>query len=654
MPSRSFRLPCCTLASFLLAGIVFLAQAPAQPPLLASRPPVAPQTPAPSGLRDRAELEAFIDGVMAAQKEADHIEGATVAVVANGELFFAKGYGHADRAAGKKVDPDRTLFRIGSVSKLFTWTAVMQQVEQGKLDLNADVNTYLAGSPVHVPDLYPQQPITMMHLMTHTAGFEDYVIGLFARTPAAMRPLGDVLADQLPARVRPPGQLSSYSNHGTALAGYIVERLSGVPFEQYVEKQILAPLQMAHTTARQPVPEVLAPDMSVGYRFAAGQYNVESFEYVPAFPAGAMSASAVDMTHFMIAHLQDGRYENARMLSEATARRMHSRLFGHAAGLNGMLHGFLEMNRNGHRIYGHGGDTLWFHTELALLPDDHVGIFVSYNCDSGASARTAVVKAFVDRYFPDTSPSRPVATRTGEPAGTFAGSYRSIRVSYTSMAKVAALLGAVSVSELSDGRLLTSGLGGLRPRRWVPVAPLLFRDAEGDDQIAFLKDAPGRVSHLVVGFPAVAFERLGVMETPLFHGVALAASLVLLASALVAWPIMAWRGRRHRTPETPSRWARLLVWMTALLLIAFFLTLLGALRDPLEIAFGVPNAIRVALALPLVAVVLTVVALAFVALAWTRRYWGLAGRIYYSMVAASAVVCLAVLFYWNLLGYHFR
>ena len=202
----------------------------------------------------------------------------TVAVVANGGLFFAKGYGLADRAAGRKVDPERTLFRVGSVSKLFTWTAVMQQVERGKLDLKADVNTYLAGSPVRVPDTYPR-PVTMIDLMTHTPGFEDVVIGLFARSPASMRPLAELLAAEMPARVRPPAVLSSYSNHGTALAGYIVERVSGIPFEQYVEQEILAPLGMSHTAVRQPLPKAVAADMSVGYRWADGEHKAQGFEY---------------------------------------------------------------------------------------------------------------------------------------------------------------------------------------------------------------------------------------------------------------------------------------------------------------------------------------------------------------------------------------
>jgi CubicO group peptidase (beta-lactamase class C family) len=690
------RLTLLTVTVPALAVVALLGQVPQQPPLTQPQPVTAVPAASP-GLKSRAELESFLDGVVAAQKEANHVEGVTVGVVANGGLFFAKGYGLADRAAGKKVDPERSLFRVGSVSKLFTWTAVMQLVEQGKIDLRTDVNKYLSGSPVHVPDTYPQ-PITMTNLMTHTPGFEDMVIGLFARSPDAVRPLGELLAAEMPARVRPPGVLSSYSNHGTVLAGYIVERVSGVPYEQYIETRILQPLEMTHTAVRQPLPKTLAGDMAVGYRFADGEYKPEPFEYVPASPAGAVSASAVDMTHFMLAHLQDGRYGPARVLSEVAAREMHSRLFGHVPALNGMLHGFYEMNRNGRRIYGHGGDTLWFHSELALLPDEQVGLFVSYNSDSGSPARTALVKAFVDRYFPAASAGAPAAGRRTEPAGTFAGSYRPIRMSHRSLAKVAGLVQVLTVTELPDGRLRTTGVGATA-KRWVQVSPLVFRDADGDDRIAFLKGPDGRASHLVVDFPAIAFARVGRLETAVVQYSLIGSSLFLLFTAIIALPILAWRGWRARaglkacpsdvlveqggksTPvaqvakSTPlkqgvesapveqgfgparraaPRWARLALWLTAALLVAFVIMLAGAFANPMEIVFGVPGSLRAALALPLVAAPLALLSLAYAVLAWTRRYWRLAGRIYYTLVALSAAVLMAVLQYWRLLGYHLQ
>jgi CubicO group peptidase (beta-lactamase class C family) len=649
----------------LLGAAAIGARVPGQPHAVPA--PTGPATPAsvaaaappPPGLRDRAELEAFMDGVIAAQKESNHVEGVTVAVVANGQLLFAKGYGYADRQAWKKVDPERTMFRVGSVSKLFTWTAVMQLVEQGKLDLNADVNRYLAGSPVHVPEAFGR-PVTMASLMTHTPGFEDPVVGLFSRSPEAMRPLGTVLAQEMPDRVRPPGTLSSYSNHGTALAGFVVERVAGIPFERYVEERILQPLSMSHTTVRQPVPAALAADTSVGYKYGGGQFEAQTFEYVPAAPAGGVSASAVDMSHFMLAHLQDGRYGDGRILSEATSREMHSRLFGHVPALNGMLHGFYEMSANGRRMYGHGGDTIWFHTQLALLPDDGVGLFASYNSDSGSGPRSALIRAFVDHYFPAAEPVRPwrpapaSTTRAlNEPAGTFAGRYRSIRMSYRSLAKMAALMQTVVVSELPDGRLLTSGLRG-EPTRWVETRPCVFRNSEGNERIAFLKDAQGRVTHVVTDFPAVAFERVGILEWPTVHYALFAGTAAVLLSALIVWPVGAWRHRQRWGDDSPPRWGRLVMWFAALLLLGCLASLALVLRDPTAIVFGLPRSLQFALAFPLAAAALTLVSIVFAIRAWTKRYWRVRNRIAYTLVVLASVVLLVVLNYWRLLGYHLQ
>src|SRR5262249_33670254 len=186
----------------------------------------------------------------------------------------------------RRVDPERTMFRIGSISKLFTWTAVMQQVEEGKLDLDADVNKYL--KDVAIPATF-DQPITLKHLMTHTPGFDDYVIGLFAHTADGVRPLAALLREQMPKRVRPPGVIASYSNHGTALAGLAVVGVAGMPWEDYVEQRIVQPLSMAHTLVRQPAADKLPDDLSKGYKWEDGRFQVKDFEYVPLAPAGCIS-----------------------------------------------------------------------------------------------------------------------------------------------------------------------------------------------------------------------------------------------------------------------------------------------------------------------------------------------------------------------------
>src|ERR1051326_1378198 len=314
-------------------------------PVLAQPPSIRPLVPSPSkeqqpvfgpaavvpasarGVHDRAELAAFLDGVMPANLRDKHVAGATVAVVKDGAILYAKGYGYSDVAHRAPVDAERSLFRIGSTSKLFTWTAVMQLVEQGKLDLDTDVNKYI---DFKIPDTYPQ-PITLRAIMTHTPGFEEDGRDLFTEDSARMIPLGKWVATHIPGRVRPPLTYSSYSNYATALAGYIVARASGMSWDDYIEQHILTPLGMTHTTGRQPLPAKFKPDMSDGYSWGGGRFNLKKFEIVNgASPAGSVGASAADMAKFMLTHLGNGTAPGgARILAESTAVRMHTRTFGH-------------------------------------------------------------------------------------------------------------------------------------------------------------------------------------------------------------------------------------------------------------------------------------------------------------------------------------
>jgi CubicO group peptidase (beta-lactamase class C family) len=291
------------------------------------------------------DLSAFLDGLVPMQLQREDIVGAVIAVVKDGHLLFAKGYGYSDAAKKTPVTPDGTLFRPGSISKLFTWTAVMQQVEQGKLDLDRDVNDYL---DFKIPATYPQA-ITLRHLMTHTPGFEETIKNLIQQDARNLEPLGQYLSSHVPRRIFPPGRVPAYSNYGAALAGYIVERVCGEPFNQYIADHIFRPLHMLHSTFAQPLPNTLKPLMSSGYRLASEP--ARPFEVIEDAPAGALSTTADDLSNFMMAHLQDGAFDATTILRPETALLMHSRQSGPHSALNGMALGFYEQNRNGHRKF---------------------------------------------------------------------------------------------------------------------------------------------------------------------------------------------------------------------------------------------------------------------------------------------------------------
>jgi CubicO group peptidase (beta-lactamase class C family) len=527
------------IALVFVAGV--FAQVPTQSPLTQDTPPaVHASSPGTAREMTAADVETFLDGLVPLQLKRDDIAGATIAVVKDGRLLVAKGYGYADVEKKKPVSVQDTLFRPGSVSKLFTWTAVMQLFEQGKLDLDRDINEYL---DYKIPDAF-DKPITLKNILSHTPGFEEQIKDLFSTDSSQKPNLGQYLKTHIPARIYPPGTVPAYSNYATAVAGYIVERVSGRPFEEYVNENIFKPLKMQRSTFAQPLPPGLAELMSSGYRLGSG--SAESFEMVNPYPAGSLSSSATDMARFMMAHLQHGKLDDAQILKPETARLMHSRLFALDDATNAMCYGFYEESRNGHRIIGHGGDTVYFHSDLHLVLDQNVGFFVSYNsagrCDS--PGRVTLWETFLDRYYPYTPPAASSSTAKDD-ANAAAGSYILSRRSETSFLKAASLVSQFEVSPEGEGDLVTPQLTGAngQPKRWQAIAPMTFRERDGQDKLVFKPDQNGRMQ-MVLPYPFFVGQRAGRLQNGKLLLVVLGVSLALMLLAIILWPV-GWFVRRH-------------------------------------------------------------------------------------------------------------
>ena len=637
--------------------------------------PTAP--PRQQGPTDRAEMEAFLDKELGKEMQKHHIAGAAVSVVKDGKLFFAKGYGDADLENHIPVDPERTNFRIGSIAKLFTWTAVMQLAEQGKLDLDADINTYL---DFRIPDTYPQ-PITLKHLMTHTAGFEDLYYERLASDPDDLLPPREWLISHMPARVRPPGDIAAYSSYGTALAGYIVARVSGEPYDQYIQEHILNPLGMAHTTARPSMPPDIRAHTSVGYVYNDGAFQVfpdtsemgrPTLEYSdmgqPALvPAGDMEASATDMARFMIAQLQDGRYSDAnidevRILNKSTMQQMHTTLYTPDSRLLGTAYGFFDFSDNGQRTIGHSGGSDPIFSLLLLLPDQNLGVFVVYNSQGGdelTNQHLGFQRAFSDHYYPAPAikPIQPPA-HFAERANRFVGTYRitggTPGTSYTTLEKVGVLFGmsTVEISDSGDGTLLFTNPWG--EWRFVEVKPLYFRQVDGPFDILFREDDQGRITHMFTDYtPMFAFEKLNWYETSGFN-MALALGCVLMfLSAIAVVSIRFIQNRRPSRDRKPApRGARvgyqIIVGISVLNLLFVIGTVVWGNPVPL---FGVSMIYKIVLGLGVLSAVLTVGALIYSVLAWKNSYWGIAARVHFTLVTVAAVAFVWFLNYWNLLGW---
>lgn len=554
------------VGSFIAAAVLF-----AQPAaVLAAAPQAAPSAAAPG--MTNADLAAFFDGLVPYAIRRGDIAGGVVVVVKDGGIVFSHGYGYADVKKRTPVNPARTLFRPGSVSKLFTWTAVMQLVQAGKLNLDADVNTYL---DFKIPPKFGA-PITLRDLMTHTPGFAETIRDLIVKKESQTYPIREYLIKRMPPRIFPPGKVIAYSNYGATLAGYIVQRVSGEPFDTYVQRHIFAPLEMKDSSFQQPLPPNLAPLMASGYEVASSDKAVP-FEFVEASPAGASTSTAIDMAHFMLAYLNGGRYGNGTILSPATIREMFTRQISPAPHMNGFDLGFYQENRNGLTIVGHGGDTGVFHSDLHLLPKQHVGVFMSFNSAGKAGAveqvRTQIFREFLTRYFPYQPPADPAAASAKRDAARVSGSYQSSRREDRALSLVYAL-GQSVVSAQADGTIAVSDLTNLAgvPIRWREVGPLYYQQSNGQSHLSFNTDAHGNViSYATDDLPPVMiFQRVnGLKAITALKTMLLCFLAILIVSLLIR--LGGWIARRTlhlRLDLTPrEQWIHLAARVGAILFL---------------------------------------------------------------------------------------
>jgi CubicO group peptidase (beta-lactamase class C family) len=514
-----------------------------------AQPTVSPSSELPHDLNS-ADLEAWLDGYFPYALHTGDIAGAVVVVVKDGQVLLERGYGYADYEKRAAVDPKSTLFRWGSTSKLFTWTAVMQLVEQGKINLDTDVNQYL---DFKIP---PREgkPVTMRNIMTHTAGFEERLTGLIGVEADGVEPLDKFVKAYIPARIFAPGETPAYSNFATALAGYIVARVSGVPFDDYIDKHLFEPLEMQKSTFRQPLPEPFKPNLARGYQVAS--LPAKPFEIVGPAPAGSLTSTGDDMAHFMIAHLQNGRYGSNQILRAETAEQMHNTALTILPRVNRMMLGFYENNYNGHRVIAHGGDTQWFHSDLQLFIDDGVGLLVSMSSIGKEGAahgiRTMLFREFADRYFPGATPDGGVDKKMAtEHAAMIAGRYAVSRRVDTSFVSLLYLMLQTKVVDNGDGTIAVSSAtspSGV-PLRWREIAPFVWREKNGKDLLS-ARAENGRVERFGFGEESAiqVYDRAPWLKSAGFWLPVIIVSLTVLLLNTLAWPVGAFARRHYRIP----------------------------------------------------------------------------------------------------------
>ena len=582
---------CSTLAMASPPESPALKNLPAPTPTAPSPPKeeAPPTAPAPTAhALDADDLHAWLDGLLPYSMQRGDIAGGVIAVVKDGKVLFQQGYGYADVEKRIPMDPQKTLIRPGSTSKLFTWTAVMQLVEQRKIDLDRNVDDYL---DFKVSPAYGR-PITVRDLMNHKGGFEEGLKDILAIDPRGLPSTEKYLKEHPRPLLFPSGEVPAYSNYGAALAGYIVQRISGQPFERYVEEHILLPLGMRSSTFEQPLPERFKDAMSQGY--ATASTSPQAYELIITRPAGSMTTTAADMTHFMLAHLQQGRFGDFAMLSPQTTQLMHSPSETALPGFSTMAHGFFHDIKNGRTVIGHGGDSVVFHTEFDLLPEEGVGIFYNFNSRGRDNAvyglRKTLFDQFMDRYFPRNSPvSDPLALASAAAdAHKIAGRYQESRRVEHGFLSAFYLLQQTVIGAKADGTITAPRVLEPGQDTFAEVSPDLWREVGGTRELA-VRTVDGVKTVIDSEDPISVLQPVPFLRSAPLNLTILIAALSILAVTVVLWPVAAiirWRyGRPAASKE--GRRLRLLIGAAVVLVVLYIIAWVMLLMPVLSVELWV-------------------------------------------------------------------
>jgi CubicO group peptidase (beta-lactamase class C family) len=328
------------------------------------------------GSADFATIDAYVHSAM----EATHLPGLALGIVHGDQIVHLKGFGSAD-PSGRSVTP-QTPFTIGSTTKSFTALAIMQLVEAGKVELDAPVQRYVPW--FQIADADAATRITVRHLLNQTSGFPTLErAGELRRTDTRDSALESyVRALRTVQLVAPVGTRFHYSNTNFDVLGFIVQTVSGQPYEAYIKTQIFAPLDMRHSFTSPA--EARAAGRATGYRYWFGRPVPYEMPYNRAqVPAGFINASAEDMAHYLIAQLNGGRFGTATLLSAAGIDALHRPATPVGDGTHAYAMGWFVRHTNGIPTVSHGGSTANFHADMVLLPHENWGVVLLMNGENG-------------------------------------------------------------------------------------------------------------------------------------------------------------------------------------------------------------------------------------------------------------------------------
>ena len=580
-------------------------------------------------------LDAYLNDFIEEKMKQSSTPGMSFWLYQQDKLDHGRAFGVSNIESAKKVSTDNTVFRIASVSKVFVAIAALQQVEQGKLDLDVDINQYL--SLFKVPD-YHGMPVTMRQLLVHTAGFESKFWGDSTLREESTESLANHLARRLPVRIREPGKVRAYSNYGSALAAYVVEVISGSIFSDYVKDNILLPAGM--TSSSYILSEQLKQQLATGYEEHGGETTAMPYTWVHRYPPTSMLTTAKDMGMFIKMLITDGQGSQGMVLSKNSVKELFRQQFTHDPQLPGMALTFMEMHRFGKKIVWHDGGTVGFQSELVIIPAEKTGYFIVAN-SKGSSFTGELRLGILERFYNEQPEPVIQSTITIDNIDRFAGNYVRNRINETTFEAFIALTQSGQTLTIDD-----EGYLNLWEKRYVPIGELRFQREDGKRILAFAETESGDISHMFIDWGGAprALKKRALLETQLVQGTSLLLSLIiaLVVSVLVVI-------RMKRNPESLKSSGKIALFNSSAPLIFITLFVIGLMtaRGGLDVRIADAPFLLAAMTVTL----MLVVSVAFSLFKLFTNKTTTGSKLPW-IASANAFVFLLWLNQWNLIGYN--
>lgn len=604
---------------------------------------------------DPKVLSEFLDDFFLKKMSEHHVPGAAIVIIKDDKIIFSKGYGYANIEEEVPINPKETVFRVASVSKVFTITGIMQLEEQGLISINNDVNKYLKN--FQIENNY-EEPIKIQYLLTHTDGFETRDLATFVQDPTNITSLENTLKSDLNSPVQKPGSMITYGGYGTALAGCLISEITNKPFEEYIDDNIFKPLDMKNSTFNQVLPENLKEKSATIYNYEndTNKFTPTQFLYVRTPPTGGLSTTTEDMGKFLIALLNKGEYGQNKILKEKTVEKMLDRQYSSHPSLPGVTYGFMESLYNGQRGLIRDGSGVGVRSQICLLPEYNLGYFYVQNI-RGDEMAEEFNEAFLDLLFPHGDKKLDSQICTKE-LRRYEGNYRPSQTAEHTLVKMEALaIGNLKIEANEKGELIVTILGedevyGGFPdvSKWVEIEPLLFRRVDKERYMAFQENEKGEIISLTSGSGYHgSFVKIPWFESNTIQLSLLVFYITVFLATIIISIIKFVKGYRDKLQISGLISLLFITGIIGTLYALFFKRIAGFPT----FAFGVSLLAKIMLTVLLLASFKSIIFLIIFIKCWVSSKMTLVEKVFYLIVMVSFMGIIFWLDYWNLLGYKY-